>query len=156
MGKKCSPPPPPHPLSCPQKYMPFPANSVPLIINNKQDLLQYISCISIASNKYPVLAILHLNNAWLFCIRKIKFSKGDLWRTEELLYKVMHLSVNVNHEGPSHGHTQGILTFDNFFCQSPHPHLHLCIRILSICYPKRWNLFIFKCQNCPGVWTPLS
>ncbi len=34
--------------------------------------------------------------------------------------------VNVNHQGPTPcGQTQGILIFEIFFCQSPHPHLHI-------------------------------
>ncbi len=49
-----------------------------------------------------------------------------------------------------HGQTKGILTFEIFFCQSPHPHLHLLCQNSLYFLPQRWESLYFKCQNCSG------
>ncbi len=44
--------------------------------------------------------------------------------------------------------TQGILTFEHFFCQSHHPHLHLlCQNFLYFLLPGGGNLFILNIIN---------
>ncbi len=49
--------------------------------------------------------------------------------------------VNLDPQGSPQ--IQAILIFDNFSCQSPHPHMHLCIRIpFTFPYTTGWDLFI--------------
>ncbi len=58
---------------------------------------------------------------------------------------------DVNHQGLICGQTDGILTIENFFGQSPHPHLYPLCQNPSISYPRRWRSLYFECQNCPWV-----
>ncbi len=57
----------------------------------------------------------------------------------------------VSPQGPPspHGQTQGILTFDNFSCQSPHPHFYFCIRIPSIPHHQGWGSIILNVRIGP-------
>ncbi len=61
---------------------------------------------------------------------------------------IPHASVNVNHQGPPPQpcrQIQGILTFENFICQIPHPHLYLlCQDLLLFPTPGGENLFILN------------
>ncbi len=66
-----------------------------------------------------------------------------------VLFSPVIAPVDVNTQDPPCRQIQGILTFEYFFCQHPHPDMHLCVRIPSIPLLQGKAIFLLLMSELP-------